>query len=416
MQILVFIFFLIAICYLLIRIPFIKKSALDNKLLLSLFLIRAGAGIFLGWLANHYSAENDYNTLNREGTTEFLNLIHLPGKFFTDIFYSPYKNSYGGFFDATGSYWNDLRNNIITKILAFINIISRGDYNTNSLILNILPFLGSIALYRVFSDIFTDRKRLLLFTCFLIPTTLFFSSGIHKDLFVYTAICFFCYGIYFISYDRFTIKRILLTIVSFLFILMMRNFVVITLLPALIAMIASIRMKIRPAVVFIALYVSITGLVMFAAAFADADTFPHHPWAIISKRQDEFIKLPEAKTSIHLTKFYPDVKSLVTNFPEAVNHGFLRPYIWEAKQWMGAVASLEWMLCFLLPLVLLVVKRNKIPKSKAFISFGLIFTISMFILIGYITPNTNTILRYKSIYLPLIITPVLCGVSLYKKE
>jgi hypothetical protein len=374
----------------------------------TLFITRIAAGFTLGWLAHYFSPLNDYTTLNNEGISEFHNLIDNPRLFFTDIFYSPYQNTYGGYFNAVGSYWNDLRNNIITKILAFLNLISRGHFNTNVLLLNIIPFLGSIAIYRIFITIFPSRKWIVIFGCFLIPTTLLFSSGIHKDLFVYSSLCFYSYGLFFSITEMFTWKRCSLILVSFFMILLMRNFLAMALIPATVGFMLSNKFKIKPIVVYGFTYLSALAIIILSDFFSTS----FQPLRIITDRQEEFLKLPKANSQIELTVLTPDLKSFRTNFREALDHGFLQPHFWKTNHWTGFLASLEWSILFLFPLFWVLVFRRKVQIHSHFIWFGFAVAFTMFIMIGYIIPNLNSIVRYKSIYLPFIITPILCLFSI----
>lgn len=412
MQYFVFFIVFVLLSWAIIKIPFVRKSELSTQIIIALFITRIAAGLTLGWLAHYFSPLNDYTTLNNEGISEFHNLIHKPSLFFSDIFYSPYQNTYGGYFDAVGSYWNDLRNNIITKILAFLNLISRGHFNTNVLLLNILPFLGSVAIYRIFISIFPDRKWIVIFGCFLIPTSLLFSSGIHKDLFIFSALCFYSYGIFFSIRERFTWKRILLTLISFFMILLMRNFLAMALMPATAGFVITNKFKIKPIVVYCAIYLSALAFIILSDFFSTS----FQPLRIITDRQSEFLKLPKAHSQIEITALTPNLKSFATNFPEALDHGFLQPHFWKTNQWTGIFASMEWVLLFLLPLIWVLLFRRKFQIHSHFIWFGFTVAFTMFIMIGYIIPNLNSIVRYKSIYLPFIITPILCMVSINKSQ
>jgi hypothetical protein len=297
-------------------------------------------------------------------------------------------------------------------MLAFLNIISRGHFNTNVLLLNIIPFLGSMAIYRIFISIFPSRKWIVLFGCFLIPTTLLFSAGIHKDLFVYSAFCFYSYGIFFSVTEKFTWKRSALVLVSFFMILLMRNFLAIALIPATLGFVLMNKFKMKPIFVYGIIYLSALVFIMISDFFL----MSFQPLQIISDRQEEFLKLPKANSQIELSNLTPDLKSFATNLPEAIDHGFLQPYFWKTNHWTGIFASMEWSILFLLPLAWVLMYRKKAHTHSSFIWFGFAVAFTMFIMIGYIIPNINSIVRYKSIYLPFIITPILCLVSLHKPQ
>ncbi|MGF2413927.1 MAG: hypothetical protein ACQUYJ_16465, partial [Ferruginibacter sp.] len=87
------------------------------------------AGLVIGWVSyNVYGKGNDYWNVNRDGWIEYQLLLTNPKEYFTNIFHSQYSQGYSGVFDSFQSFWNDLRNNIITKILSVFNIFSRGNY------------------------------------------------------------------------------------------------------------------------------------------------------------------------------------------------------------------------------------------------------------------------------------------------
>jgi len=408
---LLFFLCLILCVLIIIRIPFIKDCGLNKKTIIGLFIMKIAAGVTLSLISYHFSGLNDYQALNNDGITEYHLMVKNPKDFFLNIFYSPYQNAYGGYFDAVGSYWNDLRTNIIIKILAVINLISKGDFYTNLLIFNFFGFLGHIALFRLFSSIYPNQKKIIIFCCFLIPTTLYFSSGIHKDLIVFAALSFYCYGLYFLLTESFSKKRFILTLFSFLSLLLMRNFLAILLVPSTLGFIIVINKKLRPAITFAAIYVS--GIFFFIISGFFLKDF--QPLKIISSRQEEFLKLPKANSQIVINKLYPTINSFTHNLPQAINHGFLQPYIWKSYSLISFLPALELFLIQCLVFIAILIKRKDVQFWTPFTAFCFSFSISMFLIIGYIIPNTNTIVRYKSLFLPFVLTPILCHMS-FKKQ
>ena len=207
LQYLLFLLYFILSGYWVLNMRFVRSSGLSTEILTGLFILKISAGVLIGWIStNWYAQGNDYWTLNREGWLEHLSLLNDPKKFITDIFQSPYNDKYSGFFSSVGSYWNDLKNNIIIKILALLNFLSRGNYYINSIFFNALSFVGTIALLKVFLHISDRNKKAAITGCFLIPTTLYFSSGIHKDLVVFTMLCFYIYALFFLLKKFYLLK------------------------------------------------------------------------------------------------------------------------------------------------------------------------------------------------------------------
>jgi hypothetical protein len=177
-----FVFYLLLFCWLATRISFVKNSGICTKHVVILFFIKIMAGLAIGWLSiNIYGKGNDYWDVNREGWIEYQLLWSNPKEYFTNIFQSQYTQGYAGLFDSFQSFWNDLRNNIIIKFISVCNIFTRGNYYCNSIFFNFFCFLGHVAFYRVFIQIFKKQQRAVIIGCFLLPSMLYFTSGIQKD-------------------------------------------------------------------------------------------------------------------------------------------------------------------------------------------------------------------------------------------
>ncbi len=407
---LLFVVYFILLCWALLKIPFIKKAGINNKLVLALFLFKIIAGIAIGWLSLHfYGTGNDYWDVNGEAWKEYQLLFSNPKEYFTNIFTSDYPAGYGGMFGGLDSFWNDLKNNLIIKLVSVFNIFSRGDYYINSLFFNFFVFFGHIALYRVFIKVYEGQSILVIIGCFLLPSTLYFSSGIHKDgmVFLMLAILIYCVFVS-LQQNLFTKKRILLISISLLLLFLLRNFIFIALVPALIAWILSAKAKWGAFKTFAIVYL-VAGLLLFGI-----NSLPTaiKPLEIITEKQSEFLKLPQSATQINLTPLDPDLKSFVTNAPQALNHVLLRPYLWELPVGSLLPLNIELAIYQLLFLLFLLSRRKDLHgANRPFLYFAIFFTLTVFLFIGYIVPNLGSLVRYRSLYLPLVITPLLCQVD-----
>jgi hypothetical protein len=403
---LLFTFYLVIATILIIRIPFIKKTGLSSKTIAGLFLLKIFAALSIGWLTHQYYPVNDYWLLNENGLVEYDLLMHHPHEFLTNIFRSPYQNGYDGFFNAVGSYWNDLRYNIILKLLAVCNVFSRGNYYINSIFFNFFGFFGSVALCHVFADVYKNKKWAVLAGCFLLPSTLYFCSGIGKDLIVFTMLGLFCYTLYFSVKRAFNTRRSLVIIISMVIILLMRNFVAVSLIPVSIAFIISIKKRINPLATFVATYAVIFLSVLLSQVIKPSS----QPLKIITQRQRDFLNIPgEARSQLNVYVLEPSLKSFAINLPHAVDHGFSRPRLGDAGGKFMLPFAIELLLYELIFLFVVFMHRSAINFNHPFILFAFFFSVFMFLVTGYIIPNTGSIIRYKSIYLPFIITPLLCS-------
>jgi hypothetical protein len=362
----------------------------------------------LGWLFNtYYSQGNDYWDLNDWGIEEYQLLIKNPLGFFTNIIDDGYS-SHGGFFDSTASFWNDLENNILIKALGITNIFSRGNYYINSLFFNFFGFFGHVALYKVFSRIYPTKKYQVITGCFLLPSALLFTSGINKDNVIFTLLCFFCYGIFFSMRHGFTLKRIILLVASFSGILLIRNYVALILIPGLLSWILSSFNQRRKKWVFAGTWSGVLAIaISVSLAVPSID-----PAKIIARKQNDFLTLGIANSQIQMDILQPTTASLLRHSPQAFNHGFLRPWVFESGNIFTVLFAIE--LYFYILLVLLCIAGYLRPTNSSgfqpFVPFIVLASCLALLLIGYIVPNTNSLVRYRSIYLPFLITPVLCAI------
>lgn len=406
MYYLLFTLYLLVLCFLINRIPFIKNAGLEKRLVVILFLLKISAGILIGWMsATYYPQGNDYWNMNRHAWEEYLLLTNEPKEFFTNIFNSPYPDKYGGFLNSVGSYWKDLANNIIIKFLALCNILSRGNYYINSLLFNFFGFLGHVALYRVFIHVYKHKKWAAIAGCFILPSTLYFTSGIHKDSITFTMLGFFCYAFYFSTRQRFTTKRILLLALSIISILLIRSYVLIALVPAAIAMYLADRNG-RPFKTFAFVYTALLCLIIFVTLLVPSSG----PLKIITQKQKDFLDLPVVSSQIATDTLQPTLSNFAENVPGAIEHGLLRPYVWDFPGTFLMLLAIELLFYELLFLYMLVVSWRSSLTYRPFIYFGIFLSLTLLIFVGYIVPNAGSLVRYRSLYLPFLITPILCSI------
>ena len=408
---LLFTIYLVIFCWLLRKIAFIKNAGPGNRIILILFLLKVAAGIVIGWLSLHfYSAGNDYWDVNREGWKEYQLLWSNPHEYFTNLFRSSYPDGYGGFFDSFHSFWNDLKNNLVIKLVSVFDIFSRGNYYINSLFFNFIIFFGHVALYRLFIKIYPGKVYPAIIGCFLLPSLLYFSSGIHKDGIVFLMLAILVYAVFMsLQKKRFNFRRLAIIVMALLLLLITRNFILFALLPALIAWVLAAKTKWPAVPVFTVVYLA-AGLLLFNfhTVFPAAD-----PLATIVQKQSDYLLLPVSSTPIKLDTLHPAFSSFMHNAPQSFNHLLLRPYLMELPSPILLPMNIELLLYQILFIFFLFFrKKNNNTATDPFIIFAIFFTLTVFLFIGYIVPNIGSLVRYRSLYLPFIITPMLCQLDL----
>ncbi len=234
MEILVFAGYLLFFLWIVTTFPFFKNSGLSRWQLALLFCIKVAAGIAyaLFYKLPKYFPGADTWRFYRLSLNETSWLKRDPTAFFADLFIYGYDKS-GGLFSGENSYWNDLKSNVLIKLMAVINVLTNSSYYTAIIFFNFLFFIGLIALFKFYKQLFPKRKFVIIAGIFLLPSTLFWCSGIHKDGLLLSAIGIISYSVHQLIYQRPKFLQIVSIVVAFALIFMLRNYLLFALLPAL---------------------------------------------------------------------------------------------------------------------------------------------------------------------------------------
>lgn len=354
----------------------------------------------------YYYPVSDIANFQQQGIAEYNLLFHNPIEYFTNIFHS--NNSYSRFLESSDSFWNDTRSNLIVKMLSLFNIFSRTNFFINSLFYNFLIFFGTAALYKVFIKIFPYCKLVLIACIFLLPSVIFFSSCVHRDGLIYLSLSMIIYHLFFMLKNKhFSWKRIFITVFFLCLILLLRNFVFITLVPALVAWIVAERKPKFALTIFSGIYLLITVLFFYSGWLSPSFDLPAH----VSSRQLSFIEIAKRGASaININPLYPNFRSFLNNIPQALNHSLMRPYLTEHLTFLYIPAGLEIFFYEILFLLFIFFRKKNVTFSPL-IYFGFFFSITMFLIIGYTIPIIGAIVRYRSIYFPFLLIPVTCYID-----
>lgn len=401
-SVLLFIIYFFLLWKALFQMRFVQTTELNRNTLFLLFCLKIAAGIALGWISVQHSDQgNDYWTLHNYGLEETDLLKENPKEFITSLFYSPYQH-FGKFFNSTGSYWNDLKNNLIVKVLALLNLISNKNYYVNSLFFNAFCFLGHVALFKLFYSYFPQKRNNIIIGAFLLPSMLYFSSGIHKDCIVFALMAFYSFSLTQIIQRR-TIRHPLILIISSIGILLLRSHFFVALIPASIGLWLKIRYLVKHA--FLKTYLISTILIITLTFFPATN-----PIKILSKKQADFFELPQATSQIPTDTLFPNLQSLIKNTPQAVVHAFAEPLPWRSPGsavWFMGIEGWAYILLFIYWLFF----NKEKWKVHPLLFYSTLLAIPLFLFIGYIVPNVGSIERYRSIIYPFLLLPILCTIK-----
>lgn len=408
METAIFILYLLFFSFLISIIPFFKKSGIGKKPLIILFFIKVSAGITYAkfYTLSRYHGGADTWRFYRISVNETKWLLNDPVAFTKDLFTYSYRKS-GNLFSGENSYWNDLKSNIVIKMMAVINVITNNSYYTNIIVFNFLFLFGIVALFMLFHEIYPGKKWFIIAGVFLLPSTLFWCSGIHKDGLILSVTGIIIYTFYNCLKLKFCTERILIIFLCILLLFSLRNYVLFALLPALLAWWLCEKYGGSNIKIFATVYTIGIAIFFLTHLVSPSINFPSY---IISKR-NEFLLL-EGGSKVTMRQLEPNFMNFVFFIPNAIDMAFLRPHPDEIKNFSFIPAVIEILLILFL-LLMSTLSTSKKTRIKPAILFLLFFSISIMLLSGYTIPFTGAIVRYRSFILPLLITPLLCTTDFY---
>jgi hypothetical protein len=409
MTYLLFALYLALFSWLITRVKFIQQSGLPNYWLIGLFVLKVAAGCLYGWFYTtipDYEQSADTWKFFFDSKKDTALLFHDPLRYFTSILDNPYDRDYRHLFSSVNSYWNDLKHNYMVKIVSLFNVFTGSRYYVNVIFYSFITFFGPIAFIRVMNDVFPNRKLLITAGTFLLPSFLFWSSGIHKDGLIFTYVSLITFVMYFgLKKNKFGIKELLLIGLLLLLIFPVRNHVVLAAVPGLFAWWLAEKYFKRKWIAF--LLVTIIGTTVFFAA-----KYVHPkldlPISIVLRNKD-FTKLG-GNSFLPQRKLEPTFTSFIQNAPQALNHTLVRPYVTEFLSPLYLASALEILFIWILVSVWFF-RYTDNPYRHSVVQFLFLTSMVLLLLTGYIVPQLGAIVRYRAIFFPFLLVPIIATIA-----
>ena len=381
-----------------LKIPFFRKSGIRPAVLLTLFGLHVLAGCLHNLIAwRFYPEHGDIWFYFQFSFLERHRLLHDPHLF---LYYN--------------SSWDAISHNAITYVQIILDTASFDNMWINTLLLSFPVFLGNTALYRVFRRQFPGSP-LSAATAFLLPSTLFWTSCIHRE-----ALLFMLLGLLFYWIDKSLSgknprRALAYASCTFLAIIFFRFAVAIALIPALLAWLIPLRPLPRRRDWII----GVTGMAVLLLFFLASPQLSAKLLRELGTLQHSFLIL-QGNSRLYLPVLNDSWTSLLEAAPAALRNGLFEPLPGSGGQQIYQVFSLEllwiWAIVAAALLRRLILHKptdsappastsptTAIPFSRCCILFALISMLQ----IGLFIPFAGAIIRYRSIYLPFLVAPCL---------
>jgi hypothetical protein len=407
---------LLLIVYSVLFLLFVYKSktfnstSVSSKVWVFIALIKISVALLYNWLSHQIPTFFDSGIYFHEANIVFSSLKENPLYFIQLLIgrnnYFPEPDHLCGYIDKMG-FWYDNTGYTIVRINAFLRLFSFGFISLHFLFFSFLSFIGGFYLFKFFSDRTDLSEYILIAIIFLIPNILFWTSGLHKE-----ALIMFSLGILLYSFNQYIIYKcnisLVVAILFFLFLINVRMYMALIILPALIGYYFNEKTKVKAIIPY---FISF-GLLLLLIIFYDVVVPNEYRLALkISSFQSSFINTT-GNTSFKVEYVGNSWVGILSAFPEHILNGFVYPLYNQCKLTWCRLASLDSIiLCILMVLSLFKIKYKYILNNNMAL-FCLSIGFGLMTIIGIVVNNAGAIVRYRSIAILFIFVGL--SLSFYK--
>ena len=397
--------------FLITKIPFFKLEEIKIKWILLVFLLKIAFGIAMAFIYTfYYPVRSDADIFKYFDDSGILyNMLFInPSYFFRMLFgintnapeLRPYFTEMLCWYNIDTLY-ND--NRTLIRFNTILRFFSFGSYYVHVVFMCFISLTGLVALFKVFTKIILHKTKEIFFTIFLLPSVLFWGSGVMKDGLLLFAFGMFLY--FFIQLlDKITLKTILwLLLLSFL-ILVNKVYILLAAIPGLLAWYWTYKTAYR----FTFSKFAFVHFIYFFILFNFQYIIPRYNFAeIMFEKQYHFLRLADfvnAGSRIPLAKLEHSKISILLNIPEAIYHVLFRPFFFESRSPMILMAGLENLFILIIMMICILFMKRKMPKAvQPLFNFCLWFVLILFSIMGLVTPVLGALVRYKMPALPFLL-------------
>lgn len=304
----------------------------------------------------------------------------------------------------------------IIKMASVFDLLTFSTYTATASLFAVLSFIGSWQFFLTFYKQFPHLHGKLAIAAFFIPSVFFWGSGLMKDSVTLACLGIATYQFYnlFIA-GKYRLSHLLLLLISLYLIFAVRKFILQAYIPAILLWIGAAKVHhIRSVVVrvmlvpFVAAILVVSGYYSVVKIGEDDERYAVSKMAKTARKTAYDIRFWTGRNAG--SGYTLDVKDwtpvgMIQAAPSAVNVALFRPYLWEVKNPLMLISSLESAFLFVFTLFVLGTNFGGIYKrlQEHNVLFCLLFSLVLAFAVGISTFNFGTLVRYRIPMLPFFV-------------
>ena len=147
-----------------------------------------------------------------------------------DKYYSEMNHWYKEF---DSNLYND--SHTIIRFNALMRLFSFGFYNVHTVFMCFISLVGLTAIYKTFVSFLANKKKELIFAVFLLPSVLFWGSGVLKESILFFGLGLLVYHLNKLAQGHFNTKYLLIIIFSIVLVFYTKFYILVSVIPGMIA-------------------------------------------------------------------------------------------------------------------------------------------------------------------------------------
>jgi hypothetical protein len=394
-------------------------------------MVRIFGAITLGLVYFFYYNGGD-TTNYHQTASAYANLLFKDQSDFWIGWLGDGKGHYFSFDETTGYpvYWpNDSHSFFVVRLL--IPIVSLGfhSYFATAVLVAWFTYGGMWKLYQTFLQEFPNLKREFAVACLFIPSCVFWGSGLMKDSFTLSAVGWFTYAFYhfFIKKERKLSFGLYLAIASFI-ILAIKPYIFFALLPGSILWLSNnLVKKINHGFVrFLAtpIILGFGGLTGYLALANMGDNLGQYQ---LDNVLDKAVVTQKDMKDDHyggkaydIGDFDASIGGVIAKAPIAIFSGIFRPGIWDVRNVVMLISSLENSYLLVLTVFLLIKLKIfgffSLIRKNPMLLFCMLFSLFFAFSVGLTVANFGSLVRLRIPELPFFVAGIFMLRHLYEQQ
>jgi hypothetical protein len=391
---------------------FFKIEGVRNEALLFAFVLKVVAGFALYLVYSYYYSDRataDVFKYFDDGKVMANALFSKPVDFFKMLFGIQNDTPY-----FTENYYNHMNNwfrvydsnlfsdsHLIIRYNALVMVFSFGCYHVHTLFSCFLSFVGLTAMYKFFIEYAPKAKFGLFLSIYLIPSVVFWGSGVLKEGLIFFSIGMLLYHSNHF-FERYSFSKILIICLSILILLYTKIYVLIILFPLMIIF-KSMKHETQG---YDNVGIMFGGVVVATAfiGYLSLTLLTHYDvLAMLAQKQHDFFNLAQSQHAgslIYLPPLTSEWSSYFMGLPTAFANVCFRPLIGLDNSPLMIPSALENLILWSLSICAVLFPAKQSRSQKLLNHFSIWFVLGIFVLTGLTTPILGAIVRYKTIALP----------------